>query len=181
MADDLGGRLARVGLVTRDDLADIVATAPAHDAAFVRALVRRGISEDAVAGFFLSEGFGPLLSGADLAKADRLWTARLPARMALDFLALPIRGATDGIVVAMAAPSDDHLVHELSRVLGARAIATVARASDIEECVRAANPGLTGELPAKMDSEPPVLELTRRRPSTTFDGGYRPSDRAKTR
>jgi hypothetical protein len=66
MAHDLGGRLARAGLVTRDDLAEILATAPPHDAAFVRALVRRGVSEDAIAGFFLSEGFGPLLSRTDL-------------------------------------------------------------------------------------------------------------------
>lgn len=177
MADDLGGRLARAGLVTRDDLAEIVATAPAHDAAFVRALVRRGVSEDAIAGFFLSEGFGPLLSRADLGRADGLWAGRLPARMALDFLALPVRAATDGVVVAMAAPSDDHLVHELSRVLGARAIATIARASDIEGCVRAAHPDVASEPPRQMDSEPPVLELTRRRPSVGFDGGYRAPDR----
>jgi hypothetical protein len=177
MADDLGGRLARAGLVTRDDLAEIVATAPAHDAAFVRALVRRGVSEDAIAGFFLSEGFGPLLSRSDLGRADGLWASRLPARMALDFLAVPIRAATDGIVVAMAAPSDDHLVHELSRVLGARAIATIARASDIEGCVRAAHPDVSSEPPRRMDSEPPVLELTRRRPPVSFDGGYRAPDR----
>ena len=120
MPQDLGERLTRVGLVTRADLAEIVAAAPAHDAALLRALVRRGVPEDALVGFFLSEGFGPQLTSQDLERADGVWTARLPAAMALDFLALPIRAATDGVVVAMAVPSDAHITAELTRKLGAR-------------------------------------------------------------
>lgn len=149
MPDSLGDRLARAGLLTRADLAEIVATAPAHDAALVRALVRRGISEDAVAGFFLSEGFGPLLERADLDRAEPAWARRVPSAMAMDFLALPLRAATDGVVVAMAAPSDGHIVRELGRVLGARVLATVARASQIERHLRGLHPN-AGPAPSEL-------------------------------
>lgn len=184
MADDLGGRLTRAGLVTRADLADLVATAPAHDAALIRALVRRGLPEDALAGFFLSEGFGPLLESSDLERAEPVWAHRLPSKMALDFLALPLRAATDGIVVAMAAPSDAHIVRELGRVLGARVLATVARPSQIEERVRTLHPDAEADAPSAPASEPPVLELTRRRPATSttqrgFDAGFRAPDGTK--
>lgn len=179
MAESLGGRLTRAGLVTRADLADIVAAAPAHDAALVRALVRRGVAEDALAGFFLSEGFGPLLEPIDLERAENVWAMRLPSSMALDFLALPLRAATDGVVVAMAAPSDAHIVRELGRVLGARVLATVARPGHIERRIRALHPAAIPEIVHRPGSDPPVLELTRRRTSTAprgFDTGFRAPD-----
>jgi len=59
MADDLGARLVQAGLVTPDLLADVLGAAPPHEGALVRALVRRGVSEDALAGFFVAAGFGP--------------------------------------------------------------------------------------------------------------------------
>ncbi len=182
MAEDLGGRLTRAGLVTRADLAEIVSAAPAHDAALVRALVRRGVPEDALAGFFLSEGFGPLLEAVDLDRAEPVWATRLPGVMALDFLALPLRAATDGVVVAMAAPSDAHIVRELVRVLGARVLATVARPSDIEGRLRALHPHAMAVAPRTPAAEPPVLELTRRRQPTSprgFDAGFRAPDGTK--
>ncbi len=182
MADDLGGRLTRAGLVTRADLAELVAAAPAHDAALVRALVRRGVPEDALAGFFLSEGFGPLLERQDLDRAELVWANRLPSAMALDFLALPLRAATNGIVVAMAAPSDAHIVRELTRVLGERVLATIARPSHIESRVRVLHPNATLEAPRAPEPEaPPVLELTRRRSTTErgFDAGFRAPDGTK--
>ena len=181
MPDSLGGRLARAGLVTRADLAEIVASAPAHDGALVRALVRRGLPEDALAGFFLSEGFGPLLDAHELDRAEAAWARRVPISMALDFLALPIREATDGVVVAMAAPSDGHIVSELARVLGARVLATVARPSQIEARLRALLPDARLAPSPQPAPEAPVLELTQRRPrtSTTFDTGFRAPDRTK--
>lgn len=182
MPDDLGGRLTRAGLVTRADLAEIVASAPPHDAALVRSLVRRGLPEDALAGFFLSEGFGPLLEWSDLDRAEPAWAARVPSAMAIDFLALPLRAVTDGVVVAMAAPSDAHIVRELARVLGSRVLATVARPSEIERRVRALHPEAPVEASRQAPSEPPILELTRRRPSTTprgFDAGFRAPDGTK--
>lgn len=182
MPDDLGGRLTRAGLVTRADLAELVAAAPAHDAALVRALVRRGVPEDALAGFFLSEGFGPLLDRQDLDRAEPVWANRLPSAMALDFLALPLRAATNGIVVAMAAPSDAHIVRELTRVLGERVLATIARPSHIESRVRVLHPNATLEAARAPEPEPPpVLELTRRRSTTErgFDPGFRAPDGTK--
>ncbi len=180
MADDLGGRLLRAGLLTRDQLADALATAPLHGAALVRELTALGVPDDALAGFFLSEGFGPLMDPEDLAAADPGAVARLPAALAVDFFALPVRASPAGLVVAMVAPSDRHVVDEIKRVTAGDVLPTVARATDLVEALRRAHPSepIPSSSPPHetLESEPPVLELVRRRPRAD---GSAPRDDAR--
>lgn len=162
MADDLGARLVQAGLVTPDLLADVLGAAPPHEGALVRALVRRGVSEDALAGFFVAAGFGPLLERADLASAD---PRPLGARMASGLVALPVRSSAAGLIVAMAAPTDAHALAEIRRAVGGPVLPVVARVSELWEALTRAYPEgvrVTSE-PPPLESEPPVLELVRRR------------------
>ncbi|AKF06832.1 hypothetical protein [Sandaracinus amylolyticus] len=176
MADDLGARLLRAGLVTRDQLAETLATAPAHGGALVSALVARGVPEDAIAGFFLADGFGPLMEADDLAKADPGARRRLPGAMASDLLAMPVRSSPAGLVVAMAAPSDRHAVREIARVVGSDVLPTVACVRALRAAIGDAYPDQAkqdaagsepplDDRPTLVESEPPVLELVRRRTS----------------
>ncbi|UJR80576.1 hypothetical protein [Sandaracinus amylolyticus] len=176
MADDLGARLLRAGLVTRDQLAETLATAPAHGGALVAALVSRGVPEDAIAGFFLADGFGPLMEADDLAKADPGARRRLSGAMAADLLAMPVRSSPAGLVVAMAAPSDRHAVREIARVVGGDVLPTVACVRALRAAIGDAYPDQAkqdaaasepsfDDRPTIIESEPPVLELVRRRTS----------------
>lgn len=160
MTDDLGGRLVAAGLVTPDLLAEVRGAAPPHEGALVAALVERGLSEDAAAGFFVAAGFGPLLEAPDLAAAQPGALARLSASVACGLMALPVRSSPAGLVVAMAAPSDRHAVAELRRVVGADVLPAVARVSELAAALAEAYPSGAPPRPAaRASSEPPVLEL----------------------
>lgn len=163
MALELGDRLVDVGLLTRAQLAQHGA-AP-HGAALVRQLLASGLIEEALVGFFLSEGFGPLAPVDKLRAADDALVARVPAEMAWDFLVLPLRETRSGVLVAMAVPSDRHLVREIARLIGATVLPTVARFGELERELSRRHPRVQPDAaPAdRHDSEPPVLHLTRRR------------------
>lgn len=177
MGDDLGERLVRVGLLTRTALGEALDAAPTHGAEMARELVAQGLSEDALAGFFVSEGFGPVLEARDLALADPTLQARLTTGMALEFLVYPVRETSAGTVVAMATPTDRHILDETRRALGREVVPTVARPGDIERAIRTQRKDVADVAPAtgraRADSEPPVLELTRRR-SGSVTPGYQP-------
>ena len=160
MPVELGERLVEVGLVTRAQLGRHAA-AP-HGAALARRLVDAGLVEDALAGFFLSEGFGPLVARGELREADPRLLSSLPPAMAWDFLVFPLRETRSGVLVAMAVPSDRHLVRETARLLGKTVLPTVVRLGDLLSELGARFPeGAPAE--ARHDSEPPVLQLVRRR------------------
>ena len=129
MPVELGERLVEVGLVTRAQLGRHAA-AP-HGAALARRLVDAGLVEDALAGFFLSEGFGPLVARGELREADPRLLSSLPPAMAWDFLVFPLRETRSGVLVAMAVPSDRHLVRETARLLGKTVLPTVVRLGDL--------------------------------------------------
>lgn len=161
MTDDLGARLVHAGLVTPDLLADVLGEAPPHDGALIRALVRRGVDEDALAGFFVAAGFGPLLEASDLRRA---MPEALDGRMACALVALPLRTTTAGLVVAMAAPTDAHALAEIRRAVGGPVLPLVARASELWDALGRAYPGTRPSTqPPPIESEPPILELLRRR------------------
>ena len=136
MVDDLGGRLVQAGLVTRDALLEVLGAAPPHEAALVARLVDRGLSEDALAGFFVAEGYGPLMSLADLLGAEPSATARVSSAMAAELLALPMYLSPAGLVVALAAPTDPHAVAELGRATGERVLPAVAKVGELRHAVR---------------------------------------------
>ncbi len=170
MVDDLGGRLVQAGLVTRERLAEVLGTAPPHEGALIAGLVDRGVSEDGLAGYFVAEGFGPLIERGDLLSAEPSALALVPASMAAELIAVPIYRSPAGLVVALAAPSDPHAAAELSRAAGDRVLPAVARVQDLRAALAVAYPGgRPSERPPAPPSEPPVLELVRRK-----DGGSKP-------
>jgi hypothetical protein len=160
MADDLGARLVQAGLVTRDQLAEVLGAAPPHEGALVVGLADRGLAENALAGFFVAAGFGPLMEPEDLSGADPRAVRMLPAKMAVQLYALPVRLSAAGLVVAMAAPTDRHAVAEISRATGSEVLPTVARVGELRRALREAHPdGPPSNPPLSPESEPPVLEL----------------------
>jgi hypothetical protein len=156
MAEDLGARLVRAGLATREQLAIALADGAQSGGALAAGLVDAGVPEEDLVAFFLSEGLGPE------AAADRLQSTtpeRLPAAVATAFYALPIGSSDRGIEVAMADPSDVHALGELAVVLGAPVLPRPARISALREALSQAFPHSPTRPPA-----PTPLELVRRKP-----------------
>jgi hypothetical protein len=137
MAEDLGSRLLRAGLVTREELARALESAPPHGGALATELVRIGIEEDALAGFFLASGYGPLLDADEIKDADRGAVRRLDGTIAAGLLALPVRSSPAGLVVAMADPSDRHSVDEIRYAVGGEVLPTIARVTDLCQAIAA--------------------------------------------
>ncbi len=164
MALELGDRLVDVGLLTRGQLAQHGAVP--HGAALVRRLLAAGLIEEALVGFFLSEGFGPLAPVDQLRAADADLVSRVPAEMLWDFMVLPLLETRSGVLVAMAVPSDRHLVRETARLIGGTVLPTVARFGELERELSQRHPrtaAIKAATVERHDSEPPVLHLTRRR------------------
>jgi hypothetical protein len=173
MSADLGARLHRAGLITREVLAETLAIAPLHGSAFLRALLQRGVSEDALVGYFVAEGFGPLLSARELLAADEALVARIPARLLREFAVLPVRTAGERWVVAMITPSERHVVTELERIAGVGILPAVARWSELRTAL--ADVGGSGEAEPeepRPSSEPPWLALPARPFHAQLDSGY---------
>lgn len=156
MAEDLGARLVRAGLATREQLAIALADGAQSGGALAAGLVDAGVPEEDLVAFFLGEGHGPE------AAADRLRVStaeRLPAAVATAFYALPIGTSDRGIEVAMADPSDTHALGELTVVLGAPVLPRPARVSALRAALSQAFPHTPTRPPA-----PTPLELVRRKP-----------------
>lgn len=156
MAEDLGARLVRAGLATREQLAIALADGAQSGGALAAGLVDAGVSEEDLVAFFLGEGLGPE------ARADRLMPSDdlgLPAAVATAFLALPIGTSSAGVEVAMADPSDAHALGELGAVLGASVVPRPARVSALRAALSRAFPHSPTRPPA-----PTPLELVRRKP-----------------
>lgn len=136
MSQDLGARLLRAGLLTRGQLTDAIAASGGPDAvSLLHALVAQGMPEDALAGFFLSMGFGPLVEQNDLQRAEPSLLTRLGADTAQALLALPLHTEPDGIAVAMADPTDTHAIETASRALDARLLPRVARVRELSDAL----------------------------------------------
>ncbi|MEM8609989.1 MAG: hypothetical protein AAGF92_23055 [Myxococcota bacterium] len=135
-------QLLEAGLVTEAQLH--TSGAESEDATsidVIRALVSSGLDERALAGFFVSLGFGPMLQARELARADVTLAGKLSGRDAHDHCALPLRPSPAGAVVAMADPTDTGAVARLEDVLGGPVLPTVARFSDLLDALDALYPG----------------------------------------
>lgn len=166
MFGDLGVRLMRAGLVTRARLADAMTTVPHHAGSLVRALIERGTAEDALAGFFVSEGFGPVASAEDWTAFNATTLPHLSRDALAEFGALPLRASNNGWIFAMLAPSDRHVLLELERLSRELVMPVVIRPSDLDRVFRAHGIAVKRHAPApvaKKVEEPTVLELMRRR------------------
>jgi hypothetical protein len=132
MAGQLVEQLVDAGLVTE---AQARASDPGDPAVssgrIVQKLVSAGVDERALAGFFVSRGFGPMLQAQELARADHNLVRRLAGSDAHDLCAMPLRPSPAGAIVAMADPTDERSVSRLSDALGGSILPTVAKLSDL--------------------------------------------------
>ena len=131
MSEDLGGRLVRAGLCTAEQIEEANALRPAGGGALVRELVRLGVSQDLLAGFFIAEGYGPLIQASELVAASAELRAKLPLEMAEALFAWPVRLGGSGLVVAMADPSDSHALDEVGYGVRERVCPAVGRVMDL--------------------------------------------------
>ncbi len=106
----------------------------------VQNLVAAGLDERALAGFFVSLGFGPMLQAQELARADENLVRRLPGADAHELCAMPLRPSPAGAIVAMADPTDDRAVAKLSQALGGSILPTAAKLSDLVASIDRAYP-----------------------------------------
>lgn len=180
MSADLGTRLRGAGIVTREQLTETVALRPLSGAALVRALGRRGVSEDAIVGYFVAEGFGPPVGPDELASADPRLVRRVPSAALVELGALPLREERGRWVVAMIAPTERHAVKEIERLAKVEVVPTVARASELDRTLEALGLSVAGRssqgVDEPSDEEPTLVELVRRRASeqAPTDSGDRP-------
>ena len=159
MAGRLVEQLVDVGLVTEAQAQTSDAGEPGLPSSqVVRNLVAAGLDERALAGFFVSLGFGPMLQSQELARADGDLVRRLPGVDAHDLCAMPLQPSPAGAVVAMADPTDERAVARLSDALGGSILPTVAKLSDLLASIDRAYPP---ERPS-LDNDP--LALARSRP-----------------
>jgi hypothetical protein len=135
MLSDLGSRLVRSGLISRDQLAHALAATQLDGGILAARLIEQGLNEEALAGLFLGDGYGPLVSIEELATAERRAVERIPNDMARELLALPIRITEQGLVVAMADPTDPHLIHELALAASMDVLPKVSFISDLRVAI----------------------------------------------
>ncbi|MCB9667300.1 MAG: hypothetical protein H6715_04160 [Myxococcales bacterium] len=135
MFSDLGTRLVRAGLISRDQLAHALAATQLDGGILAARLIEQGLNEEALAGVFLGDGYGPLITIEELATAAPSAVERVPEEMARELLALPIRTTEQGLITAMADPTDPHLIHELSLAASMDVIPKVSFVSDLRVAI----------------------------------------------
>lgn len=155
MAEDLGARLVRAGVATREQLADALAAGPVAGGTLAVRLTERGVSEEELLGLFLADGF--VL--AENLEVPRDVLARIHPDMAVSLMALPLGHAGDGLEVAMVDPSDRDALHELQHSLGQPVHPRVARVSALKQALARAYP--TAEA---RPSGPPIALHKRKEP-----------------
>jgi len=175
MADDLGARLVRAGLVTRAQLTQALSSAPAHGAALVAALASVGVAEDALVGFFVAAGYRRVVA-RDLAAPAPTGIRPVAADMAREWYVLPLTVTESGLVVVMADPSDQHAITELRYAIAVQVLPAVAGVSELRAAVeRRYGTGARPSVPAGEDMQP--IELVRRR-AGTYAGSTQETERA---
>lgn len=168
MPDDLGGRLLAATLVN----AQQVAEAARSRMPLAPALVEGGLDEFILESFLRGEGY----QSDDALQPTHDALARLPSSVAQRLWALPLRMEEEGLVVAMADPSDAHTTRELSLISGALLVPRVALVSELRAALDRAYPDY---VPSSDDDDEPdiTFELTRpRTPASGLDRDSSPPD-----
>jgi hypothetical protein len=131
MEIDVGARLMRAGLISLADLSTVgVGSGPV----IASRLVENGFPEDALAGFFLAEGYGPLLSRDELRRAD-IDASGLSVDVLRRHAVVPLRKKASAWVVAMLVPSEKDLIRQLEAKLGLPIETRIAVFSDIHSAL----------------------------------------------
>lgn len=178
MGGDLAAELLNAGLVTPRQV-DNASQDGAHGSRLALALTRQGLDENALAGFFISKGFGPLLDKADFDRAQTATTQKLSASTAHALFVLPVRASAAGVIVAMADPTDRTAIRHLNETFPSGILPTVARVSELGEALERIYPGGVSRPPGKRHSD--ALELTRARRITQALPLVRPKERAQAK
>jgi hypothetical protein len=171
MAERLVEQLVNAGLVTEAQAHISDAGDPRLPSGQVaQNLVAAGLDERALAGFFVSQGFGPMLQSPELARADGNLVRLLPGVDAHDLCAMPLRPSPAGAIVAMADPTDESSVAKLSEFLGGNILPTVAKLSDLLASIDRAYPlersTLVTDAVARSRTPSDVVPLIRAKPET---------------
>ncbi len=178
MGGDLAADLLNAGLVTPRQVENA-----SHDGAkgsqLALALTRHGLDENALAGFFISKGFGPLLDKADFDRAQAATTQKLSASTAHTLFVLPVRASAAGVIVAMADPTDHAAIRHLEEAFPSGILPTVARVSELRQALERLYPGGGQRPQGKRHSD--ALELTRTRRITQALPLVRPKERGQTK
>jgi hypothetical protein len=176
-------QLLDAGLITEEQARSSDADDPLVSASrVIQNLVAEGLDERVLAGFFVAQGFGPVLHAAELQRADRELVRRLPATDAHDLCAMPLRPSPAGVIVAMADPSDDRAVEILRRSLGPRILPTAAKLSDLLDAIDRAyppdRPTLLSDPRALVGSRMPsgIVSLPRRNVAAGPEPSWIPDD-----
>ena len=142
--------------------------------ALVAALVDDGLPEDALVGFFVSEGGVKHAGDAEFSAADSALVRLITRAIADSLCALPLRRSGDAVLVAFADPTDAHAQAELARALGAEVIPATVRLSSLRTAIRRVfarideeNASIDVDLDMQelFDEEDAPVELVRRRSS----------------
>lgn len=161
MAEDVGTRAVRVGLATREQLAEALALSQRTGMPLVEALVCVGVPDDALEALFVAEGLSERLEGGLPAAPSRDVLPGFGGAMALAFLALPLVRDEGSVVVAMADPTDPHALAELAFRAAAPVTGRVARVGALREAILATFPDARASIGAELAEEPrSLLEST---------------------
>ncbi|NOY92902.1 MAG: hypothetical protein GXP55_17090, partial [Deltaproteobacteria bacterium] len=158
MVEQLGEQLLAAGVATATEVDAAAPGGVGSGTRFARALVMAKLAEDALAGFFVSRGAGPLADGDLLRSAPPEVSGLLPGEMARSLQTLPIALEGEALVVAMLDPWDAHALEELTRMTGRPILARVARHGELVRAIEDRHP-LTNRARRAPPSEEPVLEL----------------------
>ncbi len=143
MAGSLVAELLEAGLLTQAQLraAGIGSEEPpVPSARLLERLVDEGLDECALAGFFVSRGFGPVLGPEELGQADSSLLEALSAQTAQACCAVPVRESPAGVVVAMANPANEEAVRTIEDLLCDAVLPIVAKLSDLQSALRVLYP-----------------------------------------
>lgn len=152
-------------LVTREQVAEAVRSR----LPLAPALVEGGLDEYVLESFLRGEGF----ESEDTLEVVHGVLDRLPGTVAQRLWALPLRVEEEGLVVAMADPSDAHVTRELALISGTLLLPRVARLSLLRDALHRAYPD---DIPAEDDDDEPDITFELTRPRTPGAGLSRPTE-----
>lgn len=165
MAHTLGMRLREAGVVSEAQLEAALQSLPDHGGALITALVQCGVDESLLCTYF--EQHVPPADPAELAQPDPDALSQLSAPMAAALIALPIACVREGLVVAMAAPTDGHVVAELERWTGTKVLPRAAHLGAIREGLARSYGDALAEADARRSKlEDVAVPLVRKRTSS---------------
>jgi hypothetical protein len=136
MADMPGALLLRMGVLRPGDLAAATALQERDGGSFGECLVRLGfLDEEQLAEFYKSRLMITRVPDHRLVDIHKNVLALVPADMAAEFRVIPIDLDGDGLVLAMADPTDNHAVDEIAFFADRFIVRVVACESAIRDAI----------------------------------------------